>query len=386
MKKLRVLHIFNSYLHTTENWAFRLIDNLSDCDIVVASTDFLRCNFYPSRFDYLEFPLKQIENPRRLLWIRILNKLISYPLKFYPFYIEKTCGKCDIIHSHFAPTGWRYLTLAKRLKIPYVVSFYGFDYESLPFNNSVWIKRYQRLFQKADLFLCEGYHGAKTLQRMGCPEEKIRIARLGVDVERIPFWDRSKNHGELKLLQIAAFAEKKGHKYSIDAFMKALPDCPNMTLTFLGSDREGIKADLQQSIKGTPAENRIFFMDAIDFNFLHEFMKDYHVFIHPSCYSKQRDCEGGAPVVLLDAQATGMPIISTKHCDIPDEVIHGETGLLSEERDVESIAESIRFFYQTDQDMYTKYANNSRKHIECFFNAKLNAINVKGLYNEIFNN
>ena len=34
------------------------------------------------------------------------------------------------------------------------------------------------------------------------------------------------------------------------------------------------------------------------------------------------DCEGGAPIVLLDAQATGLPIISTKHCDIPDEVSH----------------------------------------------------------------
>ncbi len=62
----------------------------------------------------------------------------------------------------------------------------------------------------------------------------------------------------------------------------------------------------------------------------------------PVATLKDMDCEGGAPVVLLDAQATGMPVISTTHCDIPDEVVHGETGLLSPEKDVGALAELIK--------------------------------------------
>ena len=68
-------------------------------------------------------------------------------------------------------------------------------------------------------------------------------------------------------------------------------------------------------------------------------MEGYHVFIQPSCYTATRDCEGGAPLVLLNAQATGMPVITTTHCDIPDEVIHNETGLLTAERDIEGLVD-----------------------------------------------
>lgn len=380
---IKVLHIFNSYLHTTENWAFRLIDNLPDCDIVVASANFLRCNFYPGKFTYLEFPLKQIENPQKRLLIRSLNKLTSYVLKIYPYYIEKTCGKCDIMHSHFAPTGWRYLNLAKRLKIPHVVSFYGMDYEHLPFRQPVWKKRYKRLFKEADMFLCEGSHGAKILKKIGCPPEKIRISRLGVNVNQIPFWNRTKKPGELKLLQIAAFTRKKGHKYAIEAFTRALEDCPNMSLTFVGPDRQGIRAELQKRIKEGPAAEKITFIDAIDFDHLYTFMKDYHVFIHPSCYTEDMDCEGGAPVVLLDAQATGMPVISTTHCDIPDEVVHGETGLLSPERDVDGLVQSISNFYEMDQDEYDRYIENATAHIKHEYNIDKNIIIIQENYDEL---
>lgn len=184
---------------------------------------------------------------------------------------------------------------------------------------------------------------------------------------------------------LSTFTEKKGHRYAVEAFLKALPDRPNLTLTFIGNDRDGIKADLRQTVKGTPAEDKIVFKDAIDFDFLHEFMKDYHVFIHHSCYSKQNDCEGGAPIVFLDAQATGMPVISTLHCDIPDEVIHGKTGLLSEEKDISSLVNSIKVFYTMNQDEYDIYMQNARKHVEENYNIKKNAAHLRKIYTELNN-
>lgn len=73
---------------------------------------------------------------------------------------------------------------------------------------------------------------------------------------------------------------------------------------------------------------------------------------------------GGAPVVLLNAQATGMPVISTVHCDIPEEVINGETGLLTQEKDIDSLSESIKVFYNMDNNEYQTYCHNARVHIE----------------------
>jgi glycosyltransferase involved in cell wall biosynthesis len=57
-------------------------------------------------------------------------------------------------------------------------------------------------------------------------------------------------------------------------------------------------------------------------------------------------------VVLLDAQATDMLVIATTHCDIPSEVIQNETGLLTPEKDVEGLTNSIRYFCELDNAPY----------------------------------
>ena len=291
------------------------------------------------------------------------------------------------MHSHFATTGWTYRKLSRNLQIPHVVSFYGFDYESLLFRKPVWRKRYNELFEKADLFICEGTNGAEILRKIGCPPEKIRVARLGVDTSTIPFSRRSKKPGELNLLQIANFIEKKGHKYTIEAFKAALKNCPNMTLTFVGSERQhNLKSILQQEVNNTDARDKVLFHEAIDFKRLYEFMTEYQVFIHPSCHTDEMDCEGGAPVVLLDAQATGMPVISTMHCDIPDEVRHGHTGLLSPEKDSALLAESIEKFYHMDQEQYDAFARNARDHVNQHYDASANFAAVRDIYGDILNN
>ena len=384
---IRTLQIFGSYLKNTENWAYKLIDHLPDTKVTIVSKRFLLNNFYSDEFDYLEFPLKTFNNSEGSLLLKIVNKFISVLLRLlYPWYVERNCGKCDLMHSHFAMVGWEYIKLAKALQIPHVVSFYGSDYESVPFRKPVWKGRYHQLFKDADLFLCEGSHGVKILRKVGCAPEKIRIARLGVPVQLIPFWKRIKKPGELHLIQIATFTEKKGHKYTIEAFMLALQSCPNITLTFVGGERqEGLKATLQHQIKNTPAENKVFFLEAISFDLLYPLMKDYHVFIHPSCYTDQMDCEGGAPVALLDAQATGMPIISTTHCDISDEVIHEKTGLLSQEKDSIALAKSIHTFYHMGQREYDSFAQNARKHVEQNYDITVNSIRFRSIYDDLLN-
>jgi colanic acid/amylovoran biosynthesis glycosyltransferase len=53
------------------------------------------------------------------------------------------------------------------------------------------------------------------------------------------------------------------------------------------------------------------------------------------------DTEGGAPVTVIEAQAAGVPVAGTLHCDIPMVVKHGETGLLCPERDRTALAANL---------------------------------------------
>jgi len=385
--QLRILHAFQSYLNNAENWIFRMMNHLPDCENLVAAGEFRKCNFYSPSVMYLEFPLRPASNfSDRRLAVRVFNRIVRSCKRLYPWYLRKTAGRIDLFHSHFSYVGWEYANLAQLMGVPHVVSFYGYDYEYLPTMEPVWKARYQSLFGSASIFICEGAHGAGILTRQGCPPDKIRVVPLGVDVGQIQFVRRSKGEGELNMLQVATLTEKKGHIYALEAFIAASGACPNLTLTFVCRDEgrgTGLMQRLRDRVAAAQVSNRVRFIEYIDYGRLHEFMTEFHVFIHPSCYSADRDCEGGAPIVLLDAQATGMPVISTRHCDIPSEVIDGKTGFLTEEKNIAGLAEAITRLYNMPEGEYQAYARNARTHVETNYDAAKNSRKMKAVYDEL---
>ena len=73
----------------------------------------------------------------------------------------------------------------------------------------------------------------------------------------------------------------------------------------------------------------------------------HHVMIVPSQIDKKNgETEGGAPTVLIEAQATGLPIIATDHADIPEIVINGKSGFLAKEGDSKSLSKAIIKLYK----------------------------------------
>jgi colanic acid/amylovoran biosynthesis glycosyltransferase len=382
---MRTLHVFTNFLPQTKNWLYHLLSNLPDCDITVAAQEYCKSNFYLAEpTQYIQFPLNEISAIESKSFNRAVRALRDFA---FPRMIAAQCGQIDLIHAHFANAGWHYLPLARRLRVPYVVSLYGYDYEQLPASHPKWERRLRTLFSVADMFVCEGSHGARILADRGCPPEKIRVAHLGVRVDRIPFVRRAKVPGALKLVQVATITEKKGYNFTVRAFLRALPACPNMTLDLVGDyhseDGRKIFLEIHEIIKGNGVEEKVRFVPGIAYSRLHSFLSNYHVFVHPSVYAKNRDCEGGAPVVLLDAQGTGMPVISTIHCDIPSEVLHGVSGLLCQERDIEGLAESMAYFYHSDQSAFDRFSASAREHVQERFDIVRNASKLRALYDEV---
>jgi colanic acid/amylovoran biosynthesis glycosyltransferase len=381
---MRVLHLFEEYLPNTVNWAFRLMDNLPEVQIVIGASRFLKTNFYSTKFQYLEFPIQSLEVRRNGLIEKILRRSLEAATKTYPLYLRRYVGEVDLVHSHFGPVGWAYLPTVLKINAPHIVSFYGWDYSYLPHTQPIWIERYRTLFQMAHRFICEGSSAADKLKGIGCPPEKVKVVRLGVDPHQIPFYRRNKVKNRLDLLQVATLTEKKGHQYTLKAFMQAFERCPNMTLTMVGGDPYwNLKPKLMDILRGSQAEPKVRMIDGIPFEQLHAFMKDFHVFIHPSCHTDSLDCEGGAPVVLLDAQATGMPVIATTHCDIPEVVADGTSGILSEEKNAALLADAITRFYSMGQEEYEGFARGARRHVEERYDIKKNAKVLRDIYQSL---
>ena len=372
------------------NWAYRLIKYTPDTVPYIAAPLLVNNRFLDSSFFYIEEPFQQffnIKNPDnewnvsrlRYYWYAIALR------SFYPYYVKYVIIKegIELMHAHFAHVGVEYMRLAAKYNIPLIVSFYGTDYERLPFEQPKYKKLYQEMFQKATFLICEGENGVKLLENMGCPKAKIRIVKLGIEASNIPFFTKEKQTNQLRLIQAATFTETKGFTDTLQAFAKALENCPNMHLTLVGEKFEpDYWHEVSQVIDNHQLSDRIEVLEFIENDF-HGFLSQFDVFIHPSRYSKLRECEGGAPIVLLDAQAVGLPIISTTHCDIPSEVLHEKTGLLTPEKDIFALAKSIETFYLMNNETYQVFAKNARQHVENEYDSVKNSERLRGIYEEV---
>ena len=87
-----------------------------------------------------------------------------------------------------------------------------------------------------------------------------------------------------------------------------------------------------------------------------------HIFLAPSVTSEDGDQEG-IPVVLHEAMASGMPIISTRHTGIPELVDDGESGFLVPERDPDAIADRLTYLIE-DPERLNGMGQRGRRHIE----------------------
>lgn len=380
---MKVIHLFDKYLNTTMNWAYQLIKHTPDVQPYIAAPTIVKNKFYDTSFQYLRhFLLKktlQNEWQEGKIW-QYWSKIAFHT--YYPFWITKQIKKqqITIAHAHFGQVGVRYMHAIQRAKIPLIVSFYGNDYGRIPHDRPKYLTYYRQMFEIATFLVAEGENGAKLLEGLGCPKHKIKIIHLGIEPNKIKFFHRAKRPNALKLVQAATFTEKKGMLYTIRAFAKALEKCPNMTLTLVGE--KWVKSYWQQcedEIVALGISSKVSVLDFISTDF-HQFLAAFDVFIHPSCYAANMECEGGAPIVLLDAQAVGLPIISTLHCDIPSEVIHQKTGLLSAEKATDDLAKSISYFYEMNNDHYQSYAHAARQHVMEHYDIHNNASALKQLY------
>lgn len=246
----------------------------------------------------------------------------------------------DVVHSHFGPTGWTMTPAVRRTGARHVVTFYGLDVNYLPRHG--WGARYPELFAHADRVLCEGPHMRECVVALGCEARKVVVHRLGVDVASIPFRPRTWRPGEtLRVLMAASFREKKGIPYGIEALGRLRGKVP-LEVTVLGgvgdsADSRAEGARIEAAIERSGLRPHLRMLGFQPHAVLREEADRSHVFLSPSVTAANGDTEGGAPVTLIEMAASGVPIVSTTHCDIPDIVEDGVSGLLAKERDVDGL-------------------------------------------------
>lgn len=381
--KLTVLHSVSSWLPLTETWLFNQVRFLPphiENHIVSEETENLD-QFYLPNIHSLRDATRW-----RYLWDKGLRKIrVRHHLGFLVDQAKR--HGAQILHSHFGNVGWANLEAARQAGLKHVVTFYGLDVNYLPTKDPCWNDRYRALFSKVDAILCEGPHMARCIVKLGCPEEKVQVHHLGVRVDEIEFKPRVWSPTEpLRVLIAASFREKKGIPYGLEALGRLQNEVP-LEITIIGEatreERDQTeKWRILKTIEKHKLAPKIRMLGYQPHKVLMDEAYKHHVFLSPSVTASDGDTEGGAPVTIIEMAATGMPIISTTHCDIPEVIKHGITGLLAEERDVNGLFDHFRWLIN-QPEAWLEMLQSGRQYVASRYNVSIQGERLGSVYREI---
>lgn len=250
----------------------------------------------------------------------------------------------QLLHAHFAVDAAYFLPVKRCFDLPLVVSCYGYDVSSFP-NRYFGLGRHylEPVWRQADLVLAMSRDMERDLLRLGCPAEKIRVHYYGVDLARFPFVERpvegSADRRPLRVTFVGSLgAERKGVDDLLRGFALAAGQYPDVELRIVG---DGCFQSRYEHLSSTlRIADRVSFSGFVAHERVHEELARTDIFAHPSVTTSEYDKEG-IPGTIVEAMATGLPIVTTRHAGIPEVVTDGEHGFVVAEHDIDAIARAL---------------------------------------------
>jgi glycosyltransferase involved in cell wall biosynthesis len=291
-----------------------------------------------------EFPNRRADGHRllpawlravELAWARGLGHAGQQPLGEIALRRYLHSQGVEVVLAEFGPTGARVARACREASIPLVVHFHGADAYK-PRWTQDQRNSYKDMFQLATAFVAVSRHTIEQLAGLGAPRERIFWNSCGVDVDC--FQGGNPAAAPPTFLSVGRFVEKKGPHLTLLAFGEVFRHCPQARLVMIGDGplldacrQLAAALGLGQAVQFAGVRSRL---DVA------LWMRQARAFVLHSIQATNGDMEG-TPVSVLEAAASGLPVVSTRHGGIPEAVRDGQTGFLVEEGDVAGMAKRM---------------------------------------------
>jgi glycosyltransferase involved in cell wall biosynthesis len=285
-----------------------------------------------------------------------------------------------LIHAHFGPSAIDMLPLAMEMNIPLVVTFHGYDASKL-LRREKYVRDLGRLFRYVHIITVSEFIGRRMVD-LGADPARLEVHYIGVPlddfkrVSREPLPVKTSRGDEVNILQVSTFVEKKGHAYTIEAFARFLEHYPKSRLVLAGDGP--LRLSTEELCRNLGVSDRVTFTGQVAKDEVISLMGEADIFVHHSVTARDGN-EEGIPTVIMEAMATGLPVVSTRHAGISELVIEGEGGLLVEEKDVDGYAEALR-------TMLGFTPRGTEELLASKFNLDRNMEKLMDLYQKLINN
>ena len=263
-------------------------------------------------------------------------------------YVRLLAGRRPaLMHAHFGIDGVYALPVARRLGIPLITTFHGFDATlstAALLRSPAWFNYplfRRQLARDGALFLCVSSFIRDKVLALGFPAERARVHYTGVDCQAIEL--RAPAEETPTILHVARLVEMKGTQYLLRAFATLTARHPEVRLVIIGD------GPLDRSLRTLAASlglgERVAFLGALPHAQALAWMRQARMLVLPSVLTATGRVEG-LGMVMLEAAATGVPVVASRVGGIPEGVRDGETGFLVPARDVGALARRIEDLLQ----------------------------------------
>lgn len=288
------------------------------------------------------------------------KELLVYAWKAY-FFAKKLVqkNKYDLSHSFFTvPCGFISLLIKRKYKIPYVVSLRGSDVPGYSERFAflyVFIKPLVRLiWRKADAVISNS-KGLKELALKTNSKQEIGVIYNGIDIsDFIPKPENRPNDKLIITVGASRVTARKGINYLIEAIKKLSPKYPNIYLRVMGGGNE--KENLENLAKELNLEKNVEFIGRIPRENTSPYYQEAGIFVLPSLNE-------GMSNAMLEALASGLPLIATDTGGTREILEEGENGFIVKMKNSQNLAEKIELLVK-DPDLRKRMGEASRKKAE----------------------
>ncbi|MDP3957380.1 MAG: glycosyltransferase family 4 protein [bacterium] len=289
-----------------------------------------------------------------------VKDLLVYSFKGYRFaHTLLQREKFDVIHAFFSvPCGYMAKRLSKRYNIPYIVSLRGADVPGFserffllytllkPLIRRVWRQAYR---------VVAASEGLKELALKTNEKQAMDVIYNGVSVDDF-FPDISKQPHDKFVITLGAtrITARKGIAYLIRVVAKLAPKYPKIFLEVMGSGND--RERLEGIVRELHLENNVRFLGRIPREQTFSYYQKAHLFVLPSLNE-------GMSNAMLEALASGLPIVTTETGGAKELVEEGVNGCMVKMKDADDLAEKLELF-MSDEALRVRFGQASRKRAE----------------------
>jgi glycosyltransferase involved in cell wall biosynthesis len=258
-----------------------------------------------------------------------------------------------LVHIHFGTDAVSFWPIVRKLSVPVVITLHGSDINIyrewwerglVRMGNARYPEKLLRLSRQPRVHFVAVSEAIRTrATEYGIPSDRISVRYIGIDLTRFKFSGRVLPERPRRILYVGRLVEKKGGEYLIRAFARLRSLIPDVQLALIGDGPLAGPYKLLAQRLNVPVE----FLGRRDSEAVKREIDNARVFCLPSVVAENGDAEG-LGISILEAQACGVPVVTSARGGSTEGIMDGVTGISFPERDVEALTRALHTLLVND--------------------------------------